>query len=42
MNNLPDFGGKVVSFALPDSTLAISNPKFEVQAGRIFITGLEF
>jgi len=39
MKNLPNFGGKVVSFGLPDSTLAILNPKFEEQAGRIFITG---
>ena len=39
MKNLPNFDGKVVSFGLPDSTLAILNPKFEKQAGRIFITG---
>ena len=39
MKNLPSFDGKVVSFGLPDSTLAILNPKFEKQAGRIFIIG---
>ena len=39
MKNLPDFDGKVVSFGLVDSSLAIINPKFEKQAGRIFIVG---
>ena len=39
MKDLPNFSGKVVSFGLPDSTLAILNPKFEKQADRIFITG---
>jgi len=39
MKDLPDFSGKVVSFGLPDSTLAMINPKFEKQAGRLFVIG---
>ena len=39
MKNLPNFDGKVVSFGLPDSSLAMISPKFEKQVGRIFVVG---
>ena len=35
-----DFSGKIVSFGTAGDTLAIKNPKFEVQFERIFVVGV--
>ncbi|MFN3168136.1 MAG: hypothetical protein ACE37H_13830 [Phycisphaeraceae bacterium] len=41
----PDFSGKVVMFAIGGgtavATYAIDNPRFEMQAGRLFVTGTQ-
>ena len=37
--NLLGFAGKVVSFGIKEDTLAIINPEFKYQNGRLFLVG---
>ena len=41
MSNFPDFSGKCVSISIMDDDVShdLFNPRFENQAGRIFIVG---
>ena len=39
MEPTPDFKGKTVSFSTAESTLAIVEPTFETQGGRLFVVG---
>ena len=39
-NTTPDFAGKIVSLSTYDSVLAIQDPHFEQQGGRLFIIGM--
>ena len=39
MDSIPDFTNKIVTFSTTDSTLALSNPQFEIQGGRLFVLG---
>ena len=38
-STLPDFAGKTVSFSTNESTLAVENPRFEMQADKLFVVG---
>ena len=42
MDNYPDFSGKYISITIKDDEIShdLFDPKFENQAGRIFITGI--
>lgn len=42
MEDYPDFGGKCISMRLIDSDCShdLFDPKFEVQAGRLFLIGV--
>ena len=35
----PNFAGKTVSFSTADSTLAVEDPRFEMQGDRLFVVG---
>ena len=39
MEPTPDFTDKIVSFSTVENNLAINNPRFETQGGRLFVVG---